>query len=175
MDKNIKPWFVLLRYLFILLLGIGNLFLIYLIFTPLTIYPVYHILNLFYDITLLNNSIILGNQQIDIINACIAGSAYFLLFILNFSTPMKPKQRIYSLIYSLFLLLVLNILRIIILSILLFNNLNPNLFEFTHKLFWYGLSTIFVIAIWFSEVKLFKIKDIPIYSDFMFLKKLIKK
>jgi len=44
-------------------------------------------------------------------------------------------------------------------------------FDFTHKIFWYAGSTIFVIAIWFLEVKIFKIKGIPIYDDLKFLYK----
>ena len=38
-------------------------------------------------------------------------------------------------------------------------------FDITHKIFWYSLSILFVVGIWFLEVKLFKIKSIPFYSD----------
>ena len=37
------------------------------------------------------------------------------------------------------------------------------------EVLWYLGSTLFVIGIWFIEVKLFKIKEIPIYSDIKFL------
>lgn len=44
-------------------------------------------------------------------------------------------------------------------------------FDFTHKIFWFLGSTLFVVIIWFLEVKIFKIKDIPIYTDLKFLYK----
>ncbi len=168
--SNNKPNFNIvnftIRYIFLILFGIGNLFIIYFIFTPLTIYPVHWILNLFYKAIFnpFSRTIFIGNYQIELINACIAGAAYYLLLILNLSTKMASKQRVYSLIYSILALLALNIARIVILSFLLINNFL--FFDFTHKLFWYVLSIIFVIAIWFSSVYLFKIKNVPIYSDF---------
>ena len=161
---NIKG--LITRYLILLLLGLGNLFIIYLIFTPLTIYPVYWILDLFYKVIFnpFSKNIFIGNYQIELIKACIAGAAYYLLLILNLSTKMNLKKRIYSLVYSMLSLFFLNILRIVILSVLFVNNFL--FFNFTHKVFWYGLSIVFVVAIWFSEVYFFKIKDIPVYSDF---------
>ena len=56
-----------------------------------------------------------------------------------------------------------------------------SLFDITHKLFWYFGSIIFVVGIWFIEVKYFKLKEIPFYSDIKllyensFLKKKINK
>ncbi|MBS3091943.1 pacearchaeosortase [Candidatus Pacearchaeota archaeon] len=164
-----------IRYILLVLFGIGNLFIIYFIFTPLTVYPVYWILDLFYKIIFnpFSKTIFIGNYQIELINACIAGAAYYLLLILNLSTKMNAKQRVYSLSYSIIILLILNILRIVILSMLLLND--SLLFDFTHKLLWYALSIIFVIAIWFSSVYLFKIKNTPIYSDFKDIMKLVRK
>ena len=63
--------------------------------------------------------------------------------------------------------LILNIARIFFLSIAYVNGYSW--FDFTHKLFWYLGSSIFVVGIWFAEVKLFKIKQIPFYSDLKFL------
>lgn len=163
---------IMLRYLLLLFIGIFGLSLIYFIFTPLTIYPIFYILKLFFQVGLDGNIIIFPLHLIQIIEACIAGAAYYLLFILNISTPMKAKQRVYSLAYSISALLILNILRIVILSALFINN--SLFFDFTHKIFWYGLSTIFVVGIWFSSVYLFKIKAIPFYTDIMAVKKSIK-
>ena len=53
-------------------------------------------------------------------------------------------------------------------------HLNSPYFDFTHLLFWYLLSTIFVVAIWFLIVKIYKIKEIPIYSDVMLIYSEIK-
>jgi len=54
-------------------------------------------------------------------------------------------------------LLILNILRIFFLSLMVIND--SVWFGITHMFFWYVLSTVFVLGIWFLEVKLFKIKQ----------------
>jgi len=160
--KN-KIFLIPIRYLILLAL-MFTLPLIYKIFTPLTVYPTAALLGIFYNIAISNSFIIINSKTlIQIIPACIAGSAYLLLLILNLTVPMSLKKRIYSILLSFTMLLILNILRIFILSIFYYNN-NP-IFNFTHKLFWYFLSTIFVITIWFSITKIFSIKQIPVYSD----------
>jgi len=176
MEKSEKPIAdVLIRYIILFVIAIPDLWLFYLIFTPLTIYPVYFLLNLFFESTLIGNAIIIsGCFPIEIVEACVAGSAYYFLMILNLSTPkIKFKKRITILGISFASLLLLNILRIFFLSLLFVSG--SAWFDITHKIFWYLISTLFVVVIWFAEVKYFKIKEIPIYSDFIFLKKLIKK
>ena len=74
------------------------------------------------------------------------------------------------LLFSFALLLILNIMRIFTLSLIL----GSSSFGLIHKIFWYLGATIFVVLIWFLEVKIFKIKEIPFYSDFKFLIKKIK-
>lgn len=135
---------------------------------PLTIYPVYFLLKPFFDSSLINNTIMVNNSPIDIIGACIAGSAYYLLLILNLSTHgIKLKKRIFMLLFSFASLLIINILRIFLLSIVFVSGFS--FFDFTHKLFWYAGSTVFVVGIWFLSVKIFKAREIPIYSDAIFL------
>ena len=167
---NVKD--LIIRYLLLLLLGLGNLYIIYLIFTPLTIYPVFFVLDLFYDLELKGIHLILENSIISLVSACIAGAAYYLLLILNLSTPLPLRKRIYSLLYLFSALLLLNIIRIIYLSVLFINASGS--FDFTHRFLSYGISTIFVVVLWFSAVKIFKIKNIPFYSDFNSLLKSIK-
>ena len=162
-----------IRYLAVLCLGLNSLFIIYYLFTPITFYPVYFILNLFYNASLSGTAILIGSTKIEIIKACVAGSAIYLLIILNLTTKMNCAKRLASLAYSIACLLILNIARIVILSVMLINNFA--LFDITHKIFWYVLSTIFVVVIWFSEVKLFKIKNIPVYSDIKSIMKIIGK
>ena len=148
-----RGYLIFIRY--IILLGlVFSLPLIYKLFTPLTAYSVRGLLGLIYaQVNLSNNFIIIGfDTVIELIPACIAGSAYLLLLILNFSVPMVCKKRIYSILLSFIILLSLNVTRIFVLSIL-YQNGSP-LFDLTHKLFWYGLSTLFVIGIWFLMVKL---------------------
>lgn len=163
---------IVLRYLILILVAIPNLWIFYTIFTPLTAYPVYWLLGLFYDVSLLNKAIILINQNISIelIEACIAGSAYYLLLILNLSTPgIKVSKRIKIAALSFLVFLVINILRIFTLSLVAVSG--SSFFDITHRIFWYALSTIFVVGIWFAEVKAFNIKAIPFYSDIKFLYK----
>lgn len=170
-DKNLL--LIVLRYL-VLLIIVLNLNLIYKIFTPLTIYSVSFLLRLIYPISVSGINIFINKTvMVEIVPACIAGAAYLLLLILNLFVPMKPKQRIYSILLSLGLLFLFNTLRIFIFSILLVNNFK--FFDLTHKIFWYAISIIFVIGIWFLIVKLFKIKQTPIVSDVKYIFKRVKK
>ncbi len=158
--KNILHIFI--RYSILVLFGIFLPF-FYKIFSLLTTWPIYFLLSIFYNVSFTENALQVLGARIEIIDACVAGSAYYLLLILNLTTNMEAKQRLYSLIFSVFSLFIFNLLRIFSLSILYIENFA--FFDFTHKLFWYILSTIFVVGIWFLTVKIFKIDEIPIYSD----------
>jgi len=170
-EENI--FLIPLRYI-LLLCFMFSLPLIYKIFLPLTIYPVFGLLKLIFNqVNVIHDVLIINlDKFIQIIPACIAGSAYLLLLILNLSVQMPLKKRFYSIIFSFLFLLVLNIIRIFFLAILYYYDVA--LFDFTHKLFWYILSTVFVIIIWFLTAKIFAIKKIPVYSDIKFLIKSIK-
>jgi len=163
--KNIdkKSFYILIRYC--ILLGLMfTLPLIYRVLTPPTVFFSNLLLKSIYQ-TAVNQTIIfiISKKAIEIAPQCVAGSAYLLLLILNLSVSMNVKKRIYSILLSVFLLFLLNILRIFFLTILWVNDFQ--FFQSTHKLFWYVLSTIFVIGIWLLTVYLFKIKSIPIYTD----------
>lgn len=166
-------WNILTRYFITLLIALPNLFLFYFIFTPLTIYPVYFLLSIFYSVSLSGNILLINNVQIALVEACIAGSAYYLLAALNLTTPMKTRKRIYSLIFLLFSFLIINIFRIFLFSILFLNSFS--LFNLTHLFFWYILSTLIVVAIWLFNVHLFKLKEIPVYSDLKYISSLVRK
>jgi exosortase/archaeosortase family protein len=160
------------RYLVLILVAIQGLWIFYFVFTPLTAYPVYWLLDLFYDAFLISGYIIMVNQSIpiELIEACIAGAAYYLLLILNLTTRgIKLEKRVKMIAFAFSSFLVINILRIFVLSIIAISG--SSFFDITHKLFWYALSTIFIVAIWFAEVRIFKIKEIPFYSDLKFLYK----
>ncbi len=162
---------IFLRYLILVLVALPNLWIFYFIFTPLTVYSVYFILNVFFDVTLIENFIVINDQiYIELIEACIAGAAYYFLLILNLSTrKIRTKTRIEMILFAFSSLLILNVARILVLTFVFFQGYY--FFDITHKLFWYSLSTIFVVAIWFAEVKIFKIKEIPFYSDLKYLYK----
>jgi len=162
-----------LRYIFLVLVALPNLYLFYFLFTPTTLYPIYFILQFFYEISLNGDIISVGKFSIELIGACIGGSAYYLLLILNLSTSeIKLKKRIKMILISFGLFLILNILRIILLSFMFLSG--SAWFSLTHELFWYVGSVIFVVGIWIFEVKFFKIKKIPVYSDLKFLWNKIK-
>ncbi len=162
------------RYIILLLVTLPNLFLFYTIFTPLTIYPVYFLFNLFFNCNINENIITISSCfPIELSKSCIAGSAYYLLLILNLTTPgINLKKRLILITISFASLLMLNITRIFVLGLLFVSN--SSWFDLTHKLFWYLVSVFFVIGIWFTEVKLFRINKIPIYSDLKCLMKFRK-
>ena len=165
---------ICIRYILMILLGIKNLWVFYAIFTPLTIYASAILLNLFFKIGIFENLIIVNNLPIEIIKACVAGSAYYLLLILNLTTRgIKTIIRIKILLFNFALLFVLNIIRIVLLVYLYVTNSAS--FDITHKIFWYGISTAYVVLIWLLSVKIWKIKAIPFYSDFRYLNSLRKK
>lgn len=170
--ETIRIVFIFMRYISLLLLAIPNLYLFYEVFTPLTIYPVSSLLNLITNTVLVGNTYMLNGFSITIIDACVAGSAYYLLLLLNFSVPMNPKKRILSIAFSLGSFLALNILRIFIFSVLLITSFQ--FFDITHKLFWYLISAIIVFLIWILTIKIFRIKEIPFYTDLKYLYSLTK-
>lgn len=169
--ENKQLFALMLRYLFLLVLAFLNISPIYFIFTPLTIYPVYFILSLFFDVSLSGNLLFVSGIKIRLIESCIAGSAYYLLLMLNFSIP-NIKKRAYAIAFSIFAFLAINIIRIIIFALILLYY--PSLFILTHMFFWYVLSTLLVVFIWFFTIRIFKIKGMPFYDDIKFIYILIK-
>ncbi len=167
--KNIYE--LISRYLVIFLAGLGNLYIFYALFTPLTLQLSYGLFSILGDANLFGNLILYNGLAIELIEACIAGSAYYLLFILTFSTAnIKFMNRLAILAAVLVSFLVFNVLRIVFMGLIF----GQKYFSQIHLFFWYFVSIILVIVIWFSTVKLFKVKSIPIYSDILSLIKIIK-
>lgn len=155
-----------LRYFILLISSLGNLWIFYTVFTPLTVYIVYFLMSIVFDVSLFGNILIINGftSPIEIVDACVAGAAYFLLLIFNLSVPnINFSKRIKMILFAFSSFLIVNVLRIFILSIIFV--LKPNIFDISHKLSWYIGSVILVVAIWFIEVKKFNVKDIPFYSD----------
>ena len=162
---------LLIRYSILIIIALFGFNVFYVIFRPLTVYSVTGILSIFLETDLISPTIlILENIAIEFIPACIAGAAYYLLLMLNLSTPkIELNKRIKFILLSFAVFLIANVLRIFILAnIALYKS---SFFDVTHLVFWYSLSTIFVIVIWFYGVKYFKVKSIPFYSDLRFLYK----
>jgi len=173
--KNNFLYSIFIRYLILVVVAFPSFWIFYFIFTPLTVYPVYFLINLFFDVVLSGNVLFIGNPPapIEIVGACVAGSAYYLLLIFNLSVPnVKFLKRIKMISFAFLSFLIINVLRIVILSAIFV--LKPTMFDITHKLSWYLGSIILVVGIWFLEVKHFKIKDIPFYSDVKSISRYIK-
>jgi len=172
MDKQSKKILGLFaRYIAVLLIGLGNLYVVYKVLTPLTIYVLNAILSIFTETVLKGNMIETYRFLIEIVPACVAGSAFYLLLLLIMLTAdIKPEVRTKAIISAFGMLFALNMLRILILVPIV----TTPYFETAHWIFWHLISTIFVVGVWFIIIKLYKIKAIPIYSDFKYLKSLIK-
>ena len=166
-DKQGNIYSILIRYSILVVLAVSSFRLFYVIFTPLTIYPVFFLLKIFYNVSLSGTLIFFDHSFIQLVDACIAGSAYYLLIVLNLTTPMPVKKIVPSLLFTLLAFLFINVFRIFLFSILFF--VSSPLFSIFHLIFWYALSAVFVFAVWFANTKLFNIKEIPVYSDFKFL------
>lgn len=157
-----------MRYLLLMVIALPGLDLFYFLFLPLTKYPVFFGLKLFYDPVLLDNVIFVGKHTIEIVGACIAGSAYYFLLILNFSTAkIKAADRVKLILTTFGIFFLINVIRIFVLSIMYLEG-SP-LFDVTHKLFWYFGSTIFVVLIWFFGTYVYKVTTIPFYTDLKYM------
>jgi exosortase/archaeosortase family protein len=162
---------LVIRYALIVLIGLGNLYIFYWALTPLTINVIASILGIFTNVLIIGNQIFTGYGTLELIPSCVAGAAYFLLFALVLSTArLTLKKRVMILLSTGVMFFILNIARII----LLFLISNTVYFETLHWLSWNIFSTILIIAIWLLNVWLFKVKTVPVYTDFEELVKLMK-
>ena len=112
---------------------------------------------------------------INLIPACIAVSAYYLLFLLvSFTKDLSLKKSLKIFFSGFLILLLANVLRIIFLTLVRIK-FGKYWFDALHLGMWYFVSGIFVALTWVFLVKKFKIKEVPFYSDFKYLYKLTKK
>ncbi len=152
------------RYLILLLIAIFNITIFYDIFTPITVHAVFLALKNLYSAQLLEGNIIFfKGYYANILPACVAGAAYYLLLILNLTTPMHITKRIKSILFLMLSFWIINTLRIIIFAMIVF--VGYQYFDIAHMLAWYIGSTVIVVAVWFANVWIFKIQAIPIYTD----------
>ena len=127
-----------------------------------------------YKPVILNNILLINDKKLVFISACVATSAYLLLAILILLTKdIAFKKGVKIFIIGFFTLFIVNLLRIYFLALILLE-FNIGLFETLHLFFWQVFSTIFVFLLWIFLTKYFKIKTIPIYSDFKHLLKELK-
>jgi hypothetical protein len=123
-EKNRRFLSISARYLILLFIALPNFWIFYALFTPLTIYFVNLTLSIFFETFRAGSTIILdGRISIEIIPACIAGSAYYLLLILNLSiAKINLKTRINMILLSFVAFFFINVIRIFILSTILLSN-----------------------------------------------------
>lgn len=164
-----------IRLFIALILAIGSLGIFYSFFTALTVWPSYWLLKLFYPIIKQGNFFFYSQYAVEIISACIGGSAYYLLAILNLTTKsLSWLTRLYAFLFSAFSFLIINIIRIVLLAAILFSG-SSQVFNQLHIAFWIIGSTLIVVLIWLLTVKVFAIKEVPVYSDIREILKLFKK
>ena len=149
-----------------------NLGIIYTIFSPITLSVVKLTLFPFKPI-FMDNLIIIKEQMLEFIPACTAASAYSLLAVLTLLTNISFKKMIKVFITGALIILAFNILRIFILILILIYSGN-HLFETLHMFFWQVVSTLVVVLTWILLTKIYKIKEIPVYSDFKRIRFIIK-
>jgi exosortase/archaeosortase family protein len=162
----INVWDLIARYLLIVLLGLGNLYVFYLILTPLTLHGLNLFLGFFYEVAISGNGFVVNGVFFELVTACVGGSAFYLLLILILSSrDVNYIDRIKMILLSFFILYVFNVFRIV-LMVYMYGSFY---YEFTHWFLWYFISTLFVVILWFWISWLFKVKSVPVYSDFRFL------
>jgi exosortase/archaeosortase family protein len=154
---------LVLRYA-IIIAAIFALPFFYGILRPITTYLSYILISLFYESQISGNFIYVHGISIEIIDACVAGIAYFLLLVLNLSTRLiGPWKRVLLFLFTSLVFLIVNALRVFLMGILLVKQ--SAWFDLTHIIFWYTLSIVFVFLIWILAIRVFRIREIPVYSD----------
>jgi len=149
-----------------LFLCLISLDIFYLIFTPLTVYTSYFFLLPLEPSVVDGIKLVIQGQVFNITEACVAGFAYYLFFLLTMLT--KDIQRIRFIIFGFGLIFLMNVLRIILL-VYIYHFYGAEYFEMLHLLFWRFISGIYVALVWIFLVKRYKVKSIPIYDDLKYL------
>lgn len=127
-----------------------------------------------YSPEIIQDSLIIGNYQLQLISACISTTAYYLLVLLILTTKdISFKKRIYLFIFGSLLIFIGNLIRIDILIILLLKN-KTNWAQTLHMFFWKVISSIYVLLVWIFLTRKMDIESIPIYSDIKHLYNLSK-
>lgn len=148
----------------------------YAIFKPLTLNLSYFFLKMIDDsAVLLDDKIVTATLTLTFIDACVAAAAYLLLSMLILTTKdIDWRKRIKMFLYGSLLILIFNIARIELLFFALLR-LDYSAYSTLHMFIWKFLSTVYVFGVWVFLIRKFRVKTIPVYSDFMHLLKLIKK
>lgn len=124
-----------------------------------------------YNPTVISDSLIINNEILRFVPACIATSAYYLLVILILLTKdLKFGKALKLFLVGAFVIFIANIARIDLLVIALLE-FGIEWFDRLHLFIWEFLSTIFIAILWIFLTRKFDIKTIPAYSDLRYLMK----
>ncbi len=149
--------------------------LFYLLFSPLTLWASYGVLELFTDGILEGTTIFVGTTKLVFVPACTAASAYLLLALLILLTRgISWRLGIRLFLLGSLLIFAANIIRIQVLFYLLFN-VGKNYFDTLHLLIWKVLSSVYVATVWIFLTWKFKIRETPVVSDFQSVMQKIRK
>ncbi|MDO8556104.1 MAG: pacearchaeosortase [Nanoarchaeota archaeon] len=139
---------------------------------PLTLWLSSVFIKMFYPVTLLSDGFVFKNIVLQFIPACAAIPAYILLGLLVLTTRnLLWGDRWLLWLMGSFLILLINVFRILLLTIILFTG-GKNWFDAVHIFFWHVVASFMVVVIWWWLIKKFKIKSIPLVDDVRFLRKL---
>ncbi|MDO8556833.1 MAG: pacearchaeosortase [Nanoarchaeota archaeon] len=147
----------------------------YAIVMPITLVASFFMVKMIMPVVLLDNSLQLGNLTLHFIPACAAVPAYILLVLLiGLTSDISWKRRLQMGGLGFLLIFIANLLRIgILIGILVL--FGKNLFSAVHLVFWHGVASVYVAVVWMLLVKWFKVKSIPIISDFQMLRRWLKR
>ena len=113
--------------------------------------------------------ILAGNHVIELIPACVAASAYLLLALLILLTRNISLKKGFMLFFmGSALILLANVIRIEVLTALLLSK-GINYFETLHLFFWKILASVYAAGVWIALCRWFDVKEIPVYSDVLYL------
>ncbi|MEK6816353.1 MAG: pacearchaeosortase [Nanoarchaeota archaeon] len=148
----------------------------YVVFKPLTLSLSYLFLKMMDgSAILLDGKIVTATHTLTFIDACVAAAAYLLLSMLILTTKdIAWKNRLKMFMYGSLLILIFNVARIEILFLALFR-LDYSTYSALHLFIWKFLSTIYVFCVWVLLIRMFKVKTIPVYSDFAQILNYVKK
>jgi len=158
--------FLFLRYGTIFLVSLGNLYIFHALLTAPTVKAVAVALSPFYKVTVAGTFIYVKGVTTQIARSCVAASAYYLLFLLTWSTAeIQPRKRLYALLISFSSLFILNIARMVFLVSII----EKPYFDTVHWILQNLTSVVAVVAIWITVTHLLKIKTLPFYSDLKYI------
>lgn len=162
---------LILRISLALLIAILGIKIFYPIISPLTFYLSYFSLFLLKPTLINNTTFLINSHTLKFIPSCAAASAYLLLTLLILLTKdINFKKGAKLFLLGSLIILGINTIRIDFLIYILLEY-GSDLFNTLHTFIWKIVSSVFVAALWIGLSFLFKIKTIPVYSDF---KELIK-